>query len=542
MKGPRGGLAYALVHMLVELAVRNLGVIAQARVAFAEGMTALTGETGAGKTMLVEALRLLCGEKADPTRVRTGADEAVVEGLFAVGDTEWVLRRVVPAKGRSRCYLNGELVPAARLGEISRELVEIHGQHGQQALLDPRAQRAALDAFGGVGTAALSDARRELAAAVEEMEALGGDDRARQRQLDLLDFQIREIEAVAPLPDEDEDLAAEETLLAGAMQYREAASEASELLSSDGAAADMLARAADSLGEDGPFAASSQRIAGLLAELTDVAAEVRAVGEGIEPDEERLAAVRERRQALVELRRKYGDSTEEVLEFLGGARDELEVLRSLDERRARAGERIEEARLAVSVEAGRVGEARREAAPLLAAEVTRLLADLALGGASVEVGVHDTDTLPLAGEAVEFRLAANAGSPPAPLAKAASGGELSRVMLALRVVLSGGPATMVFDEVDAGVGGTAATAGGSALSRLGDERQVLVVTHLAQVAAASAAQVAVDKRSDGSTTLTEVRSLDTDERVVEISRMLSGSPESDSARAHAEELLAGRPV
>ncbi len=525
--------------MLVELAVRNLGVIAQARTTFAPGMTALTGETGAGKTMLVEALRLLCGGKADPTRVRTGEDEAVVEGLFAVGDTEWVLRRVVPATGRPRCYLNGELVTAARLGELSAEMVEIHGQHAQQALLDPSTQRAALDRFGEVDTAGLAEARRELTSAREALDALGGDDRAVRRQIDLLRFQIAEIDEVSPNPGEDEELAREEELLAGAVHYRGAAAEAVELLGAEGAAADALARAALLLG-GGPFDAANARLEGLLAELGDIAAEVRNLGEGIEPDEARLEAVRARRQALRDLRRKYGETIEDVLAFRREAGSELEDLESLGTRRGQLAERIEDARSRLELEALRVGEARRRAAPRLAAAVTELLADLALGGATVEVAVEDTEAAPGAGESVEFRLAANAGAPPAALSRAASGGELSRVMLALRLVLSGGPPTMVFDEVDAGVGGEAANAVGEALARLAESRQVLVVTHLAQVAAASGSQVAVDKRSDGRATLTEVRNLGESERVVEISRMLSGSPESDSARAHAEELLAGR--
>ncbi len=525
--------------MLVELAVRDLGVIADARIPFSGSMTALTGETGAGKTLLVEALRLLAGEKADPSRVRAGADEAVVEGLFAVGETELVLRRIVPAGGRSRCYLNGELVPAAKLSEVSGELLEIHGQHAQQQLLDPRRQRDALDHFAAIDTSPVSEARAELADLRSQLESLGGDDRSRERQLDLLRYEIAEIEGVSPRVGEDEALDAEEELLAGALEWRDSAAGVADLLSGDGAAQDLIARARARLGDGGPFAEQAGRLDGLLAELGDVAAEVRDRGESIEPDEQRLAEVRQRRQSLVELRRKYGDTVDEVLAYLDRANSELAVLEGLDERRAQLGELISAAGERLAKASDALGSARREAAPDLAAAVSALLGDLALGGAVVEVCVTDTDALPGAGEAVEFRLGANAGATPAPLTKAASGGELSRVMLALRLVLSGGPPTMVFDEVDAGVGGSAANAVGSALASLGESRQVLVVTHLAQVAAASGSQVAVDKRTDGSTTVTDVRPVADDERIVEISRMLSGSPDSDTARRHAEELLAG---
>ncbi len=528
--------------MLVELAVRDLGVIAEARFPLSEGMTALTGETGAGKTLLVEALRLLCGEKADPGRVRTGADEAVVEGLFALDETEWVLRRVVPASGRSRCYLNGELVPAARLAELGAALIEIHGQHGQQALLDPRQQRAALDQFAHVDRSRLDAARRTLGDLRDELEGTGGDDRARERQLELLEHQVTEIATIAPGVDEDDDLSVEEDLLAGAMAYRQAAGKAIELIGADGATADQLARARATLGDAPAFAAVSGRLAGLEAELADCSTELRALGEGIEPDEERLAVVRARRQALVELRRKYGETIAEVLAFAEDARSELEWLRGLAARREELGAAVEAASAELLEVSRQVGGVRRAAAPRLAAAATDLLGDLALGDALIEVEVADTDDLPGAGEAVELRLAANAGQSAGPLARVASGGELSRVMLALRLVLSGGPPTMVFDEVDAGVGGAAASAVGAALARLSGDRQVLVVTHLAQVAAAADFQVTVDKQSDGQTTSTEVRLVSEDERVVEISRMLSGSPDSVAARRHAAELLSASAV
>jgi DNA repair protein RecN (Recombination protein N) len=524
--------------MLIELGVRDLGVIAEARIPLQGGMTALTGETGAGKTMVVEALRLLSGGKAEPATVRQGAQEAVVEALFVLEETEWVIRRVVPAAGRSRSYLNGELVAANQLAELAAGLLEIHGQHSQQALMDRRHQREALDRFAGADTQPLATARSAVSRLRSELAELGGDERARQRQLDLLEHQLGEIESVAPSVGEDDELAAEEDCLAGAVEYRCAAAEALELLGGESAASDKLAQAVAVLRDVGPFVETALRVRGLVEELADATADLRTVAEGIEPDEERLAEIRERRHALADLRRKYGDTIEEVLEYLDTARSELKSLREVDERRASVSSSLEEAVEELARRAGELGVQRRAAAPELAGEVAAVLGDLALGSALLEVSVQDTAELPGAGEAVEIRLSTNPGMAPGPLSKVASGGELSRAMLALRLVLSGGPPTMVFDEVDAGIGGEAAVSVGRSLAALGRERQVIVVTHLPQVAAFADTQVLVHKGVSGDSTFTTTKVLSQSERVVELSRMLSGSPDSEAARRHAEELLA----
>lgn len=524
--------------MLVELAVRNLGVIADARIPLRGGLTALTGETGAGKTMVVEALHLLLGGKPDPSRVRAGEAEAVVEGLFADGDEEWVLRRVVPADGRSRAYVNGALSTAAELAELGAQLIELHSQHAQQALLQPRNQRDALDRFAGLDRSGLVAARRELREAEERLASLGGDERTRAREIDLLSFQLAEIDSVAPVAGEEDALEAEEDLLAGAVEHREAGAASSVALSGDGAALDLVAGAVARLHGRGPFAAIVERLDSLRAELHDAASELREAAEGIEPDEERLGAVRARRQALVELRRKYGATLDDVVAFAAEAAERLAALTSHDEAVAEAEAEVEQCRRRLAEVGAALGSARRAAAPALGAAVAAELASLALAGSRVEVEVNDTDDAPGAGEAVQFLLATNPGTDLGPLARVASGGELSRVMLALRLVLSGGPPTMVFDEVDAGVGGEAATAVGRALAALAAERQVLVVTHLPQVAAFADHQVGVAKAVADSVTQTTATPLDGDERVIELSRMLSGSPDSATARQHAEELLA----
>jgi len=524
--------------MLVELAVKNLGVIAETRIPLRPGLTALTGETGAGKTMVVEALNLLLGGRPDPTRVRMGASEATVEGLFAVGDTEWVLRRTVPAEGRSRAYINGELATAAGLAELGASLLELHGQHAQQSLLQPRTQRDALDRYAGIDRSAMVGARRHVAGCRRRLDEMGGDERSRAREIDLLRFQLDEIDRVAPAEGEEVGLVAEEDLLAGALEHRTAASGAVSMLADDGAASDLLARSIESLADRSPFLELTTRLRDVAAELSDCASELRMIGESIEPDEDRLAEVRARRQVLIELRRKYGDSLAEVVAYAQQARERLEDLTAHDATRASLEAELATAEAELADRGCRLGEQRRAAAAGLATAIEAHLAHLALPGARVEVAVSDTDELPLAGESVEFRLAVNPGGSPGSLHKVASGGELSRVMLALRLVLSDGPPTMVFDEVDAGIGGEAAIAVGRALADLGRNRQVFVVTHLPQVAAFADAQILVSKRQSAHAATTTAEPLDDAGRVVELSRMLSGSPESATARDHANELLA----
>jgi DNA repair protein RecN (Recombination protein N) len=546
--------------VILELAVRDLGVIAELRLLLGPGMTALTGETGAGKTLVVDAIELLVGGRADPVLVRSGADEAWVEGRFVrpvgargaddgdhaggeAGD-EIVMARAIPRSGRSRAYIDGRLATAGELAAVGAELVDLHGQHTHQSLLHAAAQRDALDRFGHVDLGPLQAARQEIGAIVADLAQIGGDERARARELDLLRYQVADIDAAAITgPDEDAELGRLEDQLADATAHREAASGAVMLLSGDatGGAPEASASAADAVGSAlvllagrAPFADAEARLRTLAAELSDLAGELRVAGEAIDEDPERLAQVRERRQVLHDLRRKYGDTLADVLAEGDRLRARLRELEDHDRRAAELDARLTAARAAEAEAAAKVAAARREAAPLLAAEVQSHLAELALPKAQVEVVVSGDDPA----DDVELRLAANPGTPPLPLAKVASGGELARTMLALRLVLTAAPPTLVFDEVDAGIGGSAAVAVGRSLARLADQpHQVLVVTHLPQVAAYADAQVRVTKQSDESTTVAQVSVLDDSERVVELSRMLSGQPESDAARVHAAELL-----
>lgn len=523
--------------MLVELAVRNLGVIEDLRLSLGPGLTALTGETGAGKTMVVEAIALLLGGPADPARVRAGADELVVEGLFADDSSETVLSRLVPRVGRSRAYRDGRLVPASTLSEIGSRWIEVHGQHTQQSLLSRSAQRAALDRFAGIDLGPLREAERRCSDLAARRRELGGDPKERARELDLLEYQRRELHAAAlEDPLEEQTLEAVEHELAHAEEHRMAGQLALEMLTGDGSAVDGVRAAAAALEPYPMFAGLHDRLAGVVAELDDLGGELRGTVERIEGDPLRLEETRARLRLLAELRRKYGDSLAEVIAYRDDLDRRVADLAAHDERataleaawRAAEKHRRQQARV--------VGDQRRAAAPNLARAIEAQLADVALPHARVEVVVSDDEDGD--GNRVELLLATNRGLDLQPLARVASGGELSRVMLAVHRILSAGPPTMVFDEVDAGLGGAVATTVGRSLAQLASDRQVIVVTHLAQVAAYADDQLVVEKLHEGSVTSSSVRRLGHDERVAEISRMMSGSLESSSSLEHARELLA----
>ena len=521
--------------MLTDLIVRNMALIEELSLVLGDGMTVLTGETGAGKTLLTQAVSLLVGGRGHPGLVRPGAEEAEVEGRF-VGDdgTEMVVRRVLPRSGRARAYLDGRLAGVRVLEEAVGGLVDICGQHRYQALLRPALRRGALDRFAEVDPVPLAEARRRCRELEERLAALGGDERARARELDVLAHQIAELDAAGlDDPGEGEHLAAEEGLLAAAAAVRDAATAAAYLLGSDGPTGEALGEALGHLEVQDPLAAVAGRLRGLTAEISDVAAELRRLAEEVREDPVRLADVVERRAMLAGLRRRYGATLADVLSYHDEARRRLAELQEAEGLAVRLAAELEAARDAERAEAARLGEQRRRAAPALAEAVTAELALLAMPNARLRLQVGADP-----GDDVDYLLAVNSGSTPAPLAQVASGGELSRAMLALHVVLLEAPPTVVLDEVDAGIGGEAGVWVGRALARLATRRQALVVTHLPQVAAYADNHISLRKIDDGAAAWIQARPLDDAGRLVELARMLSGSPHSGSARDHAAELLA----
>ncbi len=594
--------------MLCELRARQFGVIEDVALVLGPGMTALTGETGAGKTLVVEALQLLCGGRSAPGLVRAGQDEASIEGRFllapgvagegaldgvgagqgtgargaaearedgAAQEHEVVLARVVPSEGRSRAYVDNAMASLATLAEMGRQLVDLHGQHAHQSLFSASAQRRALDAYAGVATARRDGAAAEVRRLQGLLAELGGGEALRQREADFLRFQLDEVAAAALQgPDEDDQLAREEELLGEAGAHRAAASGVYELLAGEDQAVDRVGRAVAALAGRGPLCALHGRLASVAAELTDLAGEARRAAEDLEEDPERLAAVVARRARLHELRRKYGGRAGGmggVLEWQAGALARLAELESAGERAALAEAQLLDAGRELRLAATELGRRRREAGFGFASAVESELRRLAMPRARFEVhfgpgAEAGTDPAPAGGlepgaarvtvppaelrataaEDVTFMFAADAGEPLQPLARTASGGELARAMLAVRLVMlegrvsggDGGPGTLVFDEVDAGIGGEAALAVGAALSRLAQRFQVIVVTHLAQVAAFAGSQVAVRKVETGARTVSTATVVVGEDRVTELSRMLSGRPGSAAARSHARELLA----
>ena len=569
--------------MIEEIRISGLGVIEESVLELGPGLTVITGETGAGKTMLVTALGLLLGGRADAGAVRSGARHARVEGVVRAGeelagvvdelggeveDGQLLLGRRVSAEGRSRAFVGGAAVPVSSLATVADGLVAVHGQSDQHRLLRTDAQRAALDAYAGESVAVPMAAYVARHARLKQVEAelheVVGSARERAREAEMLRLGLEEVEAVDPKPGEDEALAREEARLGFADTLRSAAESAREALSAEDAAPDS--GSCDALGavaaarkalagvrdHDPEAGALADRVAEVGYLLTDVATDVASYAAGLETDPARLAAVSERRAALTALTRKYGESVAEVLAWSRGAAERLLDLDGSDERIAALQSERDALRHDLSELATAVSAARQEAAQRMAAAVTEELHALSMPHALLEVHLGRTEDaagLELDGRCWRFTatgvdevallLAANAGADPRPLDKGASGGELSRVMLAIEVVLAGtSPVpTFVFDEVDAGVGGRAAVEVGQRLARLGRQAQVLVVTHLPQVAAFADRHVVVRKASDGSVTTSGLTVLDEAGRVSELSRMLAGLEDSETAVAHAQELL-----
>jgi DNA repair protein RecN (Recombination protein N) len=567
---------------LLEMRIQGLGVIDDAVLELGPGLTVVTGETGAGKTMVVQGLALLLGGKPDVGMIRNGAERAVVEGRLRVSpdgavaaraldagadldDGELILSRIVSAEGRSRAQLGGRGVPAGVLGELAERWVAVHGQSDQQRLLKPATQRRALDRFGGdevaralamygVAYDGFVQARRELDELTTKADS-------RARELDLLRFGLAEIDAVAPEAGEDATLASEVERLSHADALRTAAAQAHTLLGGDdeteadvGSALAAARRVLEPVGVHDPLLASlSTRIHEAAYLLADIAGDLAAYVEDVEADPLRLAAAQDRQAALAALTRKYGSDVAAVLAWAGRARADVLALDSADDRLALLRDQVGVLEQRLQVAATDLSDARRRAADGFAAAVAAELAELAMPHARLQVDLNrssDAAGLELDGarvsfgpygvDEVEILMAAHPGASFRPLARGASGGELSRVMLGIEVVLAGQDPvpTFVFDEVDAGVGGRAAVEIGRRLARLARDAQVLVVTHLPQVAAFADQHLLVSKSDDGSVTSSDVRRLEGQDRVRELSRMLAGLDESLLAQGHAEELLA----
>ncbi|MEV6774591.1 DNA repair protein RecN [Nocardia sp. NPDC051030] len=578
--------------MLTEIRIDGLGVISTATAQFHEGLTVLTGETGAGKTMVVTSLHLLSGARADAGRVRLGASRAVVEGRFTIedvhdgarGEVDEVLEssgaerdddgsiiavRTVGSDGRSRAHLGGRSVPAAVLADFTTPLLTVHGQNDQLRLQRPDQQLHALDQFASDAVAPLlqkyQKSRKTWLDARNQLLERTARSRELALEADHLTQSLHEIDAIAPEPGEDDRLVAEVRRLSDLDSLREAAATAHDALAGpndspgeSSGALDMLgtARARIEAADDPALTALAPRLGEAISVVVDLTTELSSYLSDLPSDPGALDTMLTRQAELKTLTRKYAPNIDGVIKWADEARTRLASLDVSEEALANLAAEVETAAVKVRETARKLTAARTKAAGKLASAVSAELGGLAMGRARLEVevrpmpaGVQDSAPLTIDGKELhagstgvdeaEFRLAAHSGAQPLPLSKSASGGELSRIMLALEVVLASSEhgTTMVFDEVDAGVGGRAAVEIGRRLARLARTHQVIVVTHLPQVAAFADTHLVVDKVDDGKGVKSGVHSLTQDERVVELARMLAGMGDTETGRAHAWELL-----
>lgn len=546
--------------MIDELRIRGIGVFDEATLPLHPGLTALTGETGAGKTMILTGLGLVTGAKAEPSLVRHGAERAEADAILldpSGGLERWAeetgailddgalsLSRVVPSEGRARAFLGGRSVPAATLAEVAEQYLTVHGQADQQRLRSAAAQRAALDE--AAGNADLLAAYRAAFTRLRELTAQRAEwanaSAARLRERTSLSEALHEIDALAPAEGEDDELRALTERLTNADELRATVEEAYAAL--DGTELDdgvlgQLGRIEQALAHGGRHDDSltqwSSRIAATATELSQLLGELAAYRESIDVDPGELDRVHERRAALASLMRRWGPELSDVLQWAERSRTRLAELESEPGSIAELDSAVAAARAEVEKLASRLHSERVKAAKRIGAVVNRELRGLAMKDATFAIEVTAGELTPSGRDEVTFTLAAHANAPQRPVAQAASGGELSRIMLALELALaSAGEHTFIFDEVDAGIGGSTATQVAKRLAELAQHHQVIVVTHLPQVAAAADRQIAVVKASSDTAAAAHV--LSDEERIAEIARMLAGD-ESDTARQHAAELI-----
>lgn len=553
--------------MLTEISVENVALIEEATLELSPGLNAITGETGAGKTLLATALQMLLGGRARSEAVRSGAKKATVEGTFVVpdetrsaaltealgdlaeeveGDDGVVMRRTLTEDGRSRCYVGGVTVPVRALASLGQRMVSYHSQREHTRLTEPAEQLAILDDFLDEGALRAKEEREMLWHTVEsdrrELAEMTASSEARLREVDFLRFQLSELEAAGYSARELSDLTRERDRLRNVTDLLQSTAAAASALSPDegGGAIDAIAGAVSELERasryDGGLSGLLERLGGLSAELEDVLYELRSYVDELEADPNRLEAVEDRLAALRALERKYGD----VEGYLGEARSRLNRLENLDEETAGLESRIEEGERRLGELAAEISAGRADASARLSTKVQVNLADLNLKKTTFRAELVPASSGPSGVERVEFVIRPNPGEPELPVRRYASGGELSRIMLAIRLAqerVEPG-ATYVFDEVDAGIGGETATAVGAKLRELGERNQVLTITHLPQIASEAVSHVVVSKEEAGGRTITRIRRVEGEERRRELARMLSGRVD-EASLAHASELLVG---
>lgn len=550
--------------MLIHLSVRNVAVIDRLQVDLQSGMTVLTGETGAGKSILIDSINMILGERTNKELVRFGEEKAFVEAIFEAGSQELdeleqkgietdegqvILTRQISAEGKSICRINGTVVNLSFLRDFASRLINIHGQHDNQALLDGQKHILFLDGFGSYEDL-LTDYQKQHRRWKEIQKsicALQMDEKEKMQKIDLLEYQIREIEAAKLKPGEETQLTEQRNLAANAEKIAYGVEEAYSLLYEGGQfqpAYDSVSRAAAALE---PVCAYDERLGVLYNTLSEVmytvedaAHELKEISQTVEFDEQQLNEIEERLDLIFKLRRKYGNSTEEILGFYENAVEELEGIRLGDERLAKLGQELEQAEKDLAAIAAKLGELRRQTAAQLEREITDSLKELDMEKAQFQIEVKKGEAFLEDGmDKVRFMICTNPGEPAKPLEKIASGGELSRVMLAIKSVLADSDQvrTLIFDEIDTGVSGSAAQKIAKKLQQIGTKRQVICISHLPQLAAAADHHFLIEKQIREEKAYTTLTKLEQEQRQQELARIIDGSNPSETALSHAREML-----
>lgn len=549
--------------MLTDLHIRNFAIIESLEISFDVGFNVLTGETGAGKSIIIDAVNLLLGERARSDQVRTGCEEAVIEAVFDLGtlpemkqileneglpaDDELLLRRIVSRSGKSRAFINGSLTTLVQVQAVTDGLVHIYGQHEHQQLQRSEGHLQMLDHFAGLNSLVddFRDAFDEVVIVQQQLERLQTAERERAQRLDLLRFQREEISAANLQPGEDEDLERERRLLQhGERLARTTASGYEDLYEREGSLSETLGRLGSELEAlsaiDDELSAHAETVRNAQYALEEVARELQAYSVRVAFDPKRQQEVEERLKLLTEFKRKYAPSIPEILDYLQSADEELEQLEDVEGARQSLELRLSKGRERMESAGAKLSEARAAAAIQLQQAMQSELSDLAMPQARFEIRLQPLNN-PLATgfESGEFYLSTNPGEDLRPLVKIASGGELSRIMLALKNATprAGDVPVLIFDEVDAGIGGSAATAVGGKLKAVASGRQSLCITHLPQVAAFADWHYHVSKQQQGGRTLTQIERLSQEERVQEMARMLGGAQITEKTLAHAREMV-----
>ena len=551
--------------MISRLCIRDFAVIDELDVEFSSGLNLLTGETGAGKSIIVDAISIALGERAGTETVRSGRDRATVEAVLEVGDSPEALRvlddaglspedgliivsREVLKTGKSQCRINGRPAPVSLLKEITDRLVDTHGQHEHQFLLRADRHLEVLDAWCGHEILSLrnkvADGFAELRRLKSELHQLQNDERDRARNIDLYQFQIQEIANARLTPGEEEELTADRTRLANAEKLHAGASSAFELLGEgDRSSLDMLGDAVmalQGLAEvDSQLQPTIESLQAALYQIQDAARDLRAYRDGIQFNPERLEEINERLDLIRTLKKKYGETIEEIIAYGSDLEGKLELLAHSEERTGELQAEIESLQAQVMADAEKLSALRQKGGSAFTKSVEKELTSLGMPSAVLQLACnrHDLDSTGI--DSIEFLISANPGEPPRPLAKIASGGEISRIMLAIKSVMAAADSmpTLIFDEIDVGVGGRTAAVIGDKLNSLAKTSQVLCVTHLPQIACNPGRHFAIEKRMLDGRTVVRVRKLSDEERVAELARMLGGADPSATAIQHAREML-----